>query len=706
MLWLPPAGDSARLMCKKSTGIALKAVGAAHREVNWPMHMQSASSLTHSPEAAPAWLKRVALLNRYGHWWDQQERVSRLRIAFARTGIECEWFDRSDAIDAFQPDCVLVTSHQDSKLTKFPTYGLVAAPMHHFLGVPRFVRNLLTYDGYLTLSPVTKQILGDLTFSARKLDTKTAFFGITFPMTVLDQPDLGSPALCYVASDSTHPVFDELLTRLARSRALRLYGRKGRWRGRLAQAYAGTLASDGEAIAGGYRQAGVGLCLNACDDLNKLISPRLFEIVASGAVAIANRSNHLVETFGNSLLYIDPYADVGETQTTILEHLAWIKAHPEEAQRKIIRAHRVFVERFALERLIPNLIALHQETLVAKGYVPAPNEEPQTLPSVSYIVRTGGRSRPYLARALDSLVAQDYPNLQVILVLHKRFEWLKDIVDRYSAALKVKVVEAQGSLRSTAIVRGMQSVDTDLFGLLDDDDELLPNHVRTLVKTLRYHNGRDWRGRILLAYASSFIVSDDKVFPERQQWRDSLIEERGERRVLEHYRFYNAEEMANHFWYVMSNAWLAHRDIIDDEVLADPETDTCEDLYFELQFAQRTHFAFSGETTAIHHYHSNGNSTFVDAHRHEYDTLRHGLRTHMRTFPRMTQYYSHLTSRMQASEPPYHISPFTPPNPKPLGYCSVEPEVVSDSRSPLLSGTRIPNPFSLLRSLFARSRIK
>jgi hypothetical protein len=633
------------------------------------MHMLSAS-LKRSHSASQAALKRVALLNRYGHWWDQQERVARLRTAFARMGIECELFDRSERIDSFAPDCVIVTSLQDPKLTKYPTYGLIASPLHDFLHVPRFVRNLLTYDGHLTLSSVLKQIVGDLTFSARKLDSKVAAFGNTFPMTVLDLPELRNPALCYVASDSTRTQFDELLTRLAGTGALRLFGRAGRWTGKLTSAYAGTLPTDGDAIVEAYRQAGVGLCLNAADDLNKLISPRLFEIVASGAVAIANRSEHLYETFGESLLYIDAKATIGQAHEQIARHMAWIKANPEESLRKVIKAHRIFAERFALERLVPNLIALHQETLVAKGYVPAPDERPESMPSVSYIVRTGGRSRPFLERALDSLAAQNYPRLQVIFVLHKRFEWLDEIVARYSPRLSFKIVDAPNSLRSTAIVRGMQAVDTDLFGMLDDDDEVLPNHVRTLVKTLRHHDGRDWRGRILLAYASSFIISDGKIYPERPQWRDAIFEERGELRVLEHYRFYNAEEMAQHFWYVMSNAWLAHRDVIDEETLADPETDTCEDLYFELQFAQRTHFAFSAETTAIHHYHSSGNSTFVDAHRHEYDTLRHGLRTHMRTFPRMTQYNSHLTSRPQPSEPPFHISPFVPPWPPAPGYSS------------------------------------
>ena len=636
------------------------------------MHMLSAS-LTHSLEGAGATLRRVALLNRYADRWDQRERVSRLSVAFARMGIEFEVFGKSEDIDAFAPDCVLVTSPQDPKLTKFPTYGFVDQPMHAFLHVPRFVRNLLTYDGHLTLSPVLKQIVGDLTFSARKLDTGTAFFGITFPMTVPELPEFGDPKLCYVASDPTRTHFDALLERLAREGVLRLHGAEDRWSGRLAGAYAGTLATNGEAIAGAYRAAGAGLCLNACDDLNKLISPRLLEIVGSGAVAIANRSAHLAETFGDTLLYIDPAAGIDAARSEILAHLAWVKANPEEAQRKVIRAHRIFAETFALERLVPNLVELHQRTLVAKGYVPAADERAETMPSVSFIVRTGGRSRPFLERALDSLAAQNYPRLQVIFVLHKHFDWMDAVIAKYTPALAFKIVEAPGSLRSTAIVRGMEAVDTDLFGMLDDDDELLPNHVRTLVKTLRHHDGRDWRGRILLVYASSYIVSDGQVYPERGQWRDGLFQERGELRVLEHYRFWNAEEMAQHFWYVMSNAWLAHRDIIDDEVLADPETDTCEDLYFELQFAQRTHFAFSGETTAIHHYHSHGNSTFVDSHRHEYDTLRHGLRTHMRTFPRMTQYRSHLTSREQPNEPPYHIAPFAPPWPPAPGYSTSEP---------------------------------
>lgn len=113
------------------------------------MHMLSASS-TRSLEAAAATLRRVALLNRDGNFWDQRERSSRLRTAFARMGIEFALFGKSEEIDAFAPDCVLVTSPQDAKLTKFPTYGFVDQPMHAFLHVPRFVRNMLTYDGHLT----------------------------------------------------------------------------------------------------------------------------------------------------------------------------------------------------------------------------------------------------------------------------------------------------------------------------------------------------------------------------------------------------------------------------------------------------------------------------------------------------------------------------------------------------------------------------
>jgi len=88
----------------------------------------------------------------------------------------------------------------------------------------------------------------------------------------------------------------------------------------------------------------------------------------------------------------------------------------------------------------------------------------------------------------------------------------------------------------------------------------------------------------------------------------------------------------------MPNGWLARAKLIDEELLVDPGLDTCEDLYFELQIAQRAHFAFSVEVTAIHHFHHLGNSTIDDSHKHLPDTQRIALRNFSRTFPKDSVY--------------------------------------------------------------------
>src|SRR3989344_7933721 len=92
-----------------------------------------------------------------------------LTVAFERVGIQVSSFTNSDDIIHFKPDCVIITSPQHAKLTPYPTYGLINLPREDYLELPRFLRNILTYDGYLTHSPELERMLKDILFGARKL---------------------------------------------------------------------------------------------------------------------------------------------------------------------------------------------------------------------------------------------------------------------------------------------------------------------------------------------------------------------------------------------------------------------------------------------------------------------------------------------------------------------------------------------------------
>jgi hypothetical protein len=409
-----------------------------------------------------------------------------LMSLFESKGITYQIFYTSDGIDDFGPDCVIALSPQDAKLTRFPTYGFIDKPVKEYLGLPRFVRNILTYDGYITSIADNVQMLEDLLFGARKL--------------------------------------------------------------------------------------------------NSLIEP------------------------------------------------------------------------------VNQLEKLHAQTLINKGYVPNLNENPANLPSITYIIRTGGRHRKLLERALNSLVAQNYPKINVILCVYKDFDFLDEILQHYSM-LNIKIVKREPSIRSTAICDGLAAVKTDLFGLFDDDDELYPNHIRSLVNTLKYHHNRDWRKDIGMVYSGSVIVDDQNEVYESSEYRDMKLANRHERRAIEHFRFYRAEEMSQHNWFMMSNSWLAKSSLIDSELLIDPKIDTCEDLYFELLIAQRTHFAFSAEVTCVHHFHHSGaasNSTVIDKKKHLPDTQRIALRNFSRTFANSLIYDTHFNQVGRPSPNLHYTNPFYP----------------------------------------------
>jgi hypothetical protein len=429
-------------------------------------------------------IKKIALLVPLKE--KNNSNIEILTALFKSKNIVSHLFYTSDTIDDYNPDCVIALSPQDAKLTRYPTYGFLDKHAEEYLELPRFVRNILTYDGYITSSVALTEMLDDLLFGARKLNSR--------------------------------------------------------------------------------------------------IMP------------------------------------------------------------------------------INQLEKLHEYTLVNKGYIPNPNENAASLPSISYIIRTGGRHRQFLERALYSLVEQNYPNIEVIFCVYKDFTYLDEIIKNYPT-LKFTVVKREPSIRSTAICDGLAAVKTDLFGMFDDDDEIFPNHIRSLVNTLKYHHNRDWRKEISLVYSGSIIVDDQYEVYESSENRDMKLSNRHEKRAVEHFRFYRPDEMSQHNWYMMSNAWLAKSTVIDSEMLTDPKIDTCEDLYFELLMAQKTHFAFSAEVSSVHHFHhaaGTANSTIVDSKRHLPDTRRIALRNFSRTFANSVTYDTHYNQVGRRAPHLHYTNPFYP----------------------------------------------
>lgn len=155
-----------------------------------------------------------------------------------------------------------------------------------------------------------------------------------------------------------------------------------------------------------------------------------------------------------------------------------------------------------VDRLDPaRLAGLLADIRAAAGFLPQLSG-----PSIDYIVRVGGRTIDFVRRCLDSLAAQTAPGVGAILVRHGRVEGLEAELERQHPRLRrVSLVDIDmPTTRSACLWKGLAAVEADLFGMLDDDDALHPNHVASLAPLALAGS---------VAIAGSVQVTDDAAGP-------------------------------------------------------------------------------------------------------------------------------------------------------------------------------------------------
>lgn len=200
--------------------------------------------------------------------------------------------------------------------------------------------------------------------------------------------------------------------------------------------------------------------------------------------------------------------------------------------------------------------------------------DPSELPLVSIIVRTTGR--PVLQQALESIAAQTYPNLQVVLVDAAGDGSVPE--SGYEQRLHLTVASTGTPLsRSRAANLGLSRASGQYVMFLDEDDLLLPDHVTRLVNALRV------RRNAKAAYGGVRAVDE----------KGSLVVEYDEPWSVERL-------LAANFIPIM--AVLFHRSLIDDGCRFDEDFEVSEDWDFWMQLSQRTPFVHVPGISAVYRY--------------------------------------------------------------------------------------------------------
>ncbi len=239
------------------------------------------------------------------------------------------------AVEDCKPDFVFNFSFQNPKLTRYPTYGLLNLPTSILTSSPRFVRNVLSYDGVFAVSPGVTQWYADLCFGARKPAHVFPLFATTHTPTFDGSVDFATASIAYVGTNWDGLRLKEVFEILAPTGDVFFYGPPDKWRHVDQRAVKGQVPFDGESLLRAYRQHGVGLALShPLFVAEQIPNNRIFEASAAGALVISSDYPLVRQWFGDSFLYVDQSREPADVARDILAHLQWARTNPQRAQEK------------------------------------------------------------------------------------------------------------------------------------------------------------------------------------------------------------------------------------------------------------------------------------------------------------------------------------------------------------------------------------
>ena len=195
---------------------------------------------------------------------------------------------------------------------------------------------------------------------------------------------------------------------------------------------------------------------------------------------------------------------------------------------------------------------------------------PESPPLVSILIRS--MDRPTLDRALDSAAAQTWPNLEIVVVAACGARH-RELPSDYRGRPLRFVVSARGALqRADAANACLEAAHGEWLNFLDDDDELLPAHIETLLSAKR--------GDARVIYSRARIHDSEGKFTGHCGFASFPVQ----------LYFQNRSHPA---------ATLFHRSLVDEGARFDSQFIVREDHDFGVNLASRTSYHFVDAATCI-----------------------------------------------------------------------------------------------------------
>jgi hypothetical protein len=461
----------------------------------------------------------------------EDECIARLQITARSLGLECLVVDSfARLIDP--PHTQLTSEDVDFVLNlhfetpqRYDIFSFVALwnPLQFFhdWGYRSYTRNLLTHDDFLSCSSpwaddqVDRLLADD---PGREPPEFKLYHSLSEPILA---PGSGARKLFYAGINweriSNRPQrHGALLKLLDESGDLRIYGPKrfqgvNVWAGY--RSYKGPIPFDGVSVVRLIHEAGVSLVLSSeAHQQSELMSNRLFESLAAGAVVICDENLFARRFFGDTVLYIDTGRGAKEAFDQVQSHLAWIRSEPAQAAEMARQAQQIFLKDFSLDHCLRRLYRGLPERRQRLESLYAPRRTQQKITTIFLMPEFHSK---LLEKHIGSCLAQRNVAIRPILAMDARD--LGIFGDRVRARLQSLPLEiavepleffdrsVSGKSKSrrrcgNIIYQAIRNlVEDEYFCIVSPHEQLFSDHLCSLLRVLEDEPeiGSAWAGMLL-----------------------------------------------------------------------------------------------------------------------------------------------------------------------------------------------------------------
>jgi len=529
---------------------------------------------------------RIAFYNPWENSSENQAFMS-MAEAGARIGVDLVACANAADIDRCGPDFVLSVATSVPKVTDHPAYLNLHEPKSYLFNEPQRLRNILTYDGYVTISDRLDRFIADICSGVGRRE-EPGFFFLTPQRSELrsdwDQADRAATLRVAYFGTNWNRRMPLLFRALDRLGIARIHGPRASWEPENLSSYAGPVAFDGVGPQRVYAECGIGLALlDERWQQEDIVSNRIFEISSVGAVSVCPDMPWVRKWFGDSVLYVDQTQPMRDMADRIRQHHAFCRANPDAAKQMGAQARAIFEAHFTAERMLANLCAYHDgRTARRRAERAALGDSPE----ISVVVRCGGRPVDMLRRAVGSIERQSFGRFTVILAKYRDIDTTPLTGATSGAITRFDEFLIAGGGRAEMLYAALRRVVTPYVAVLDDDDFWLSDHMEALFRA-----GRGEGADFDMAF-SGVVDFDHPVRFSATQFFDRTLGRFGFDKPLS-----NAHDIQDA---IHLSGFVARADLLRPAMLDTPAMRTAEDSLLICLLARRSKPVFSWKATAFY----------------------------------------------------------------------------------------------------------